>query len=166
LVYEELRRLARIQLSHEHPGHTLRPTALVHEAWLRMIDQREVDWQNRAHFFGLAAQMIRRTLVDHARARLREKRGGGVTMVSLDESIDAPEQERLVDLIAIDEALDKLAKIDAEQSRLVELRFFGGLSVEETAVVMGSSTATIKREWAIAKSWLYRALTVAPQGRK
>ncbi len=154
LVYAELRRLAANYLRRERPGHTLQPTALVHEAYLRLIDQTQVHWQNRAHFFGVAAQMMRRILVDHARSQQAEKRGGEYQKFSLDENIDVS-GERASDLVALDEALERLAQIDPDKSRVVELRFFGGLSVEETAEVLGVSAPTVKRHWRLAKAWLY-----------
>jgi RNA polymerase sigma factor (TIGR02999 family) len=154
LVYAELRRLAANYLRRERQGHTLQPTALVHEAYLRMIDQTQVRWQNRAHFFGVAAQMMRRILVDHARSQQAEKRGGDVQKFSLDENIDVS-GERAADLVALDEALARLAEIDPQKSRIVELRFFGGLSVEETAEVLNVSAPTVKRQWRMAKAWLF-----------
>lgn len=157
LVYDELRRLARSYLRRERPDHTLQATALVHEAYLRLIDQHSVSWQNRAHFFGIAAQMMRRILVNHALARATAKRGGPAQKLSLDESIGVADQ-RDVDLLALDEALKQLESLDAQQSRIVELRFFGGLSIEETAAVLSLSPATIKREWSTARLWLKRQL--------
>jgi RNA polymerase sigma factor (TIGR02999 family) len=157
LVYGELRRLAARYLRRERPGHTLQSTALVHEAWMKLIDQRSVQWQNRAHFFGVAAQMIRRILVDYARSRHAAKRGAHACKLSLDEAVEVPRQ-RDVDLIALDDALDGLAKIDPQQGRIVELRFFAGLSIEETAEVLHVSPATVKREWVSAKAWLYREM--------
>ena len=154
LIYGELRRLAGGYLRRERQGHTLEPTALVHEAYLRMVDQTQVRWQNRAHFFGVAAQMMRRILVDHARAHQAEKRGGEAQILSLDENIDVS-AERSAELVALDEALERLAELDPEKSRVVELRFFGGLSVEETAEVLGVSAPTVKRHWRMAKAWLY-----------
>lgn len=155
-VYDELRRLARGYLRRERGDHSLPPTALVHEAYLRLVDQRRVQWQNRTHFFAIAAHLMRRILVDHARARGAEKRGASVT-VPLD---DANERVHLpdVDVLALDVALDKLASIDERQSRLVELRFFGGLSVTETAAVLGIAPITVKRDWALARAWLFREL--------
>jgi RNA polymerase sigma factor (TIGR02999 family) len=132
----------------------LQPTALVHEAYLRMVDQTQVQWQNRAHFFGVAAQMMRRILVDHARGQSAEKRGGEFQKLSLDENIDVS-GERASDLVALDEALDRLAALDPQKSKIVELRFFGGLSVEETAEVLGVSAPTVKRQWRMAKAWLF-----------
>ena len=158
LVYDELRLLAGRYLRRERAGHTLQSTALVHEAYLRLIDQRNVQWQNRAHFFAVAAQMIRRILVDHARKTQTEKRGGQAPRLSLDEAM-AVAQDRDVDLVALDDALNGLAEIDEQQARIVELRFFGGLSIEETAEVLKISPATVKRDWVMAKSWLYREMT-------
>jgi RNA polymerase sigma factor (TIGR02999 family) len=157
LVYEELRRLARTHLRRERPGHTLQCTALVHEAWLRMIGQQEVSWQNRSHFYGVAAQMIRRILVDHARARRTHKRGDDAPRISLDHAVAVRQNEDL-DLVALDDALNSLASIDPRQSRLVELRYFAGLSIEETAEVLEVSTATVKRDWLSARAWLRREL--------
>ncbi|MDT7541889.1 MAG: hypothetical protein QOE33_1793 [Acidobacteriota bacterium] len=154
LVYAELRRLAASYLRRERSDHTLQPTALVHEAYLRMVDQTQVRWQNRAHFFGVAAQMMRRILVDHARSQHAEKRGGDAQKLSLDENIDVS-GERAAELVALDEALSRLAEIDPQKSRVVELRFFGGLSVEETAEVLGVSAPTVKRHWRLAKAWLF-----------
>ena len=158
LVYGELRRLARHYLQQEKQGHTLSSTALVHEAYLRLVNQREVTWQNRAHFFGVASQMMRRILVDHARKRASAKRGGESLTLALDDSIAAT-QGKAVDLVALDHALVGLAKLDERQSRLVELRFFGGLSIEETSEVLGVSTPTVKRDWASARAWLFRELS-------
>jgi len=157
LVYQELHRLALIYLRRERPDHTLQSTALVHEAFLRLVDQTRVEWRNRAHFFGVAAQMIRRILVDYARTRRRRKRGGDACKLSLDEAIAAAESKD-IDLLALDEALEKLAALDPQQSRIVELRFFGGLSIEETAEVLGISPATVKRDWMMARAWLYQNL--------
>ena len=156
-VYQELRRMADRYLRFESPGHTLQPTALVHEAYLRLIDQTKVSWQNRAHFFGVAAQMMRRILVDHARTKQRDKRGGPARKLSLDEAMDVS-KERAADLVALDSALESLTEIDARKSRVVELRFFGGLSVEETAEVLAVSPQTIMRDWKLAKAWLYQEL--------
>jgi RNA polymerase sigma factor (TIGR02999 family) len=153
-VYDELRRLASNYLRRERVGHTLQPTALVHEAYIRLVDQTRVEWQNRAHFFGVAAQMMRRILVDHARAQAADKRGGDAQKLSLDENIDVSAM-RPSELVALDEALERLAQLDPQKSRLVELRFFGGLSVEETAEVLGVSAPTVKRQWRMAKAWLY-----------
>lgn len=157
-VYDELRRQAARYLRREKAGHTLQPTALIHEAYLRLVDQRNVQWQNRAHFFGIAAQMMRRILVDHARTKKRAKRGGSDVKVSLADAT-IPVNERDLDVVALDEALTRLAEIDEQQSRVVELRFFSGLTVEETAEVMGISPATVKRDWSVAKAWLHRELS-------
>jgi RNA polymerase sigma factor (TIGR02999 family) len=158
LVYQELKRLAARYLRRERSDHTLQSTALVHEAWLRLIDQRQVHWQNRAQFFGVAAEMIRRILIDHARGRQAAKRGDGAIKLSLDEALFTPDRRDL-DLVALDDALQDLARLDPQQSRLVELRYFAGLSIEESAEVLGVSPATVKREWAAAKAWLYRELS-------
>lgn len=161
LVYDELRRLAQLYLSREKPGHTLSSTALVHEAYLRLVKQKDVTWQNRAHFFGVAARMMRRILVDHARRHGYAKRGGGAVTLALDETM-APAPQREVSLVALDDALDTLAKLDERQSRMVELRFFGGLSIEETSEVLGVSAPTVKREWASARAWLFREISGSP----
>ena len=158
LVYSELRKLARKYMLSEKPGHTLEPTALVHEAYLRLIDQNRVSWQNRAHFFGVAANIIRRILVDHARARHRIKRGGCELKVTWAADLKVPDQAG-VDLVALDDALKTLSDLDPQQARVVELRFFGGLSIEETASVLSISPATVKREWSTARVWLYREVT-------
>ena len=158
VVYQELKRLAVIHLSREDPNHTLQPTALVHEAYLRLVDQTHVDWRNRAHFFGVAAEMMRRILVNHALARRAAKRGGDDTRISLDDAVSFFES-RDVDLVALDEALAALTQLDARQGRIVELRFFAGLSIEETAEVLAVSPATVKREWGSAKAWLHREIT-------
>jgi RNA polymerase sigma factor (TIGR02999 family) len=158
LVYQELKRLAARYLRRERREHTLQSTALVHEAWLRLIDQNHVHWQNRAQFFGVAGEMIRRILIDHARNRQAAKRGDGAIKLSLDEALGAPDR-RDFDLVALDDALKDLAKLDPKQGKLVELRFFAGLSIEESAEVLGVSPATVKREWAAAKAWLYRELS-------
>jgi RNA polymerase sigma factor (TIGR02999 family) len=154
LVYNELRRLAGGYMRRERNDHTLQPTALVHEAYLKLVEQRSVNWQSRAHFFGIAAQLMRRILVDHARGHLRDKRGGGVIPVPLDEAlVFAPEQSS--ELVKLDQSLDRLAKFDPRQSKIVELRFFGGLTVEQTAEVLGISSKTVKRDWSVAKAWLH-----------
>jgi len=158
LVYQELRRLADHYMSHERVSHTLQPTALVNEAYLRLIDQTRVNWQNRAHFFGIAAQLMRRILLDHARAHHAGKRGGVAKRLSLDEAAILPE-ERASDLIALDEALEELAKFDERKSKIVELRFFGGLGVDETAEVLDIHRATVLRDWSVAKAWLHRELS-------
>ena len=177
LVYGELRRLADRQLRAERRNHTLQRTALVHEAYLRLINQKNVSWQGHAQFIGLAAQLMRRILIDHARARRRAKRGGGVAPISLDQTgmilgsgdeegqrVEALEvvENPAVDLAAIDEALTRLEALDPKQGRIVELRFFGGLSIEEAAEVLGVSPATVKREWALARAWLHRELVSEP----
>ena len=154
LIYAELRSLAANYLRRERSDHTLQPTALVHEAYLRLVNQTQVRWQNRAHFFGVAAQMMRRILVDHARKTHAEKRGSDIPNLSLDENIEVS-HERAAELVALDDALSALAAIDEQKSRIVELRFFGGLSVEETAEVLGVSAPTVKRQWRMAKAWLY-----------
>ena len=156
-VYSELRRLAVHYLSQEPVGHTLQPTALVHEAYLRLIDQRQVDWRNRAQFLGLAAGMMRRILVNHARDRAARKRGGRAERVSL-SLVEAPSGRPDVELIALEEALERLAALDARKSRVVELKFFGGLTVEEIAEVLQVSRATVEREWSFARAWLYDAI--------
>ncbi len=158
MVYDELRRLARSYLGRERPDHTLQSTALVHEAYLRLIEQKNVTWQNRAHFFGIAAQMMRRILVDHARNRQAVKRGSGASKLTLDEGL-ADTNQREVDLVALDQALHTLSRIDPQQSQIVELRFFGGLSIEDTSEVLKISPATVKRNWAMAKAWLYREMS-------
>jgi RNA polymerase sigma factor (TIGR02999 family) len=158
LVYDELRRQAAAQLHRERVNHTLQPTALVHEVYLRLVNQKHLGWQNRAHFFGLTAQMMRRILVDHARSHRAEKRGGAELRLTLDEGVAATPQRDL-DVMALDEALVKLEKIDSQKSRMVELRFFSGLSIEDTAEVMGLSPRTVTRQWQTAKAWLHRELT-------
>ena len=158
LVYEELRRLAHHYLSRERPDHTLQSTALVHEAYLRLAGQNPPQWQNRAHFFGIAAHLMRQILVEHARGRGAAKRGGAVTRLTLDESI-AGAQPSDVDLIVLDEALQQLTERDAQQGRIVELRFFAGLTIEDTSEVLGISPATVKREWTLARAWLFRAMS-------
>lgn len=166
MVYAELRRQARVQLSRERATHTLQPTALVHEAFLRLVDQRSARWRNRAQFFGVAAQLMRRILVDHARARDAAKRGGGAVRIPLDEASEdaATAQIPEVDVLLVDEALERLASLDERQARVVELRYFGGLSVEEAAAVLDVSEITIKRDWAMAKAWLFRELTGGSAG--
>ena len=158
IVYDELRRQAARYLRREQAGHTLQTTALIHEAYVRLVDQRNVQWQNRAHFFGIAAQLMRRILVDHARTKKRVKRGGSKVQVSLADATVATTGPDL-DIVALDEALERLEKLDQQQSRVVELRYFSGLTVEETAEVMGISTATVKREWSLARAWLHRELS-------
>lgn len=158
LVYEELRNQAARYLRRERVGHTLQTTALIHEAYLKLVDQKNVHWQNRAHFFGIAAQLMRRILVDHARSKKRAKRGGSDIRVSFNEA-NMLGQAKDLDIVALDEALERLAAIDEQQSRIVELRFFSGLTVEETAAVLSISPATVKRDWSMAKAWLHRELT-------
>jgi len=160
ILYEELRQLARRYMRQERPGHTLQSTAIVHEAFIRLIDQN-VEWNSRAHFFSIAAKMMRRILIDHARAHAASKRGACVAHVPVEEHpLSAPERE--IDLVALDEALERLAKVDPQRSRIVELRYFGGLSNEESAEVLGISPATIQRQWTGARAWLYRELTNRP----
>lgn len=158
LVYGELRAIAGRYLSRESSSHTLQSTALVHEAYMKLVGQRNVRWQNRAHFFGIAAQMMRRILVDHARHQHRLKRGGPTPTLSLDEAMGASEPETEVDLLALDDALTSLTLIDPRGARVVELRFFSGLTVEETAEVMTISAGTVKRDWNTARAWLYREM--------
>jgi RNA polymerase sigma factor (TIGR02999 family) len=157
LVYDELRQLAASYLRRERPEHTLQPTALVHEAYVRLVGQRNINWQHRSHFFGVAAHLMRLILVDHARARRSGKRGGGLLAVPADDVLDLAEHRDL-DVIALDDALSALARLDEQQSRIVELRYFGGLSVEETAEALGVSTPTVKRDWAVAKLWMRREI--------
>jgi RNA polymerase sigma factor (TIGR02999 family) len=161
LVYGELRRLASAYLRRERSNHTLQSTALVHEAFLRMVNQQEVQWKNRAHFYGIAAQMIRRILVDYARSQHAEKRGAGAIKLELDEAMAVPQSSSQVDLLGLSDALDRLAEMDERQSRVVELRFFAGLSIEETAEVLHLSPASIKREWQTARAWLFREMSAA-----
>ena len=158
LVYKELQRLAHQYLDKERAGHTMLTTDLVHEAYLRLVDQQYVRWQNRAHFFGIAATLMRRILVDHARGKQRVKRGAGAQRVSLEETATVVSRQSKVDILALDEALTRLAGIDERKARVVELRFFGGLEVEETAEFLKISAATVLREWKMAKAWLHRAL--------
>lgn len=158
LVYDELRRRARAHLRLENPGHTLQPTALVHETFLRLAGQKNPNCQNRAHFLAFASQMIRRILLDHARLRHRLKRGGNPLRVTWVENLSGQQADGL-DLEALDDALTRLAEFDPTQSRIVELRFFGGLTIEETADVLNISPATVKRDWAMARAWLYKELT-------
>jgi RNA polymerase sigma factor (TIGR02999 family) len=159
LVYGELHRQAARYLRNEHRCQTLQTTALIHEAYVRLVGQTDVQWQSRTHFFAFAAQVMRHVLVDHARAKLRDKRGGDAVKVPLEEAVTITVNEQDVDLIALDEALDRLAKIDAHQVRLVELRYFGGLSLEETAEALKISRATAARDWNVARAWLHRELT-------
>lgn len=159
LVYEELRRQASRYLRRERPWHTLQTTALIHEAYLKLVDQKEVKWQNRAHFFAIAAQAMRRILVDYARSRKRDKRGGEDVKLQLDEAQNVSTGERNIDLVALDEALTRLSKFDARQARIVELRYFSGLDIDETAGILGISNATVRRDWNIAKAWLHQQIT-------
>jgi RNA polymerase sigma factor (TIGR02999 family) len=158
IIYNDLRRLAGAYLSNERKDHTLQPTALVHEAYIRLVDWENVSWQNRAHFFAVAAQVMRRILVDHARGKKAEKRGGFEQLLSLDEAVGFQEKKD-VDLVALDDALNELEKSDPRQAKIVELRFFGGLTIEETAEALRISPATVKNEWAFAKAWLRVELT-------
>jgi RNA polymerase sigma factor (TIGR02999 family) len=158
LVYGELREIAERHFRRERPGHTLQPTAVVHEAYFRLVDQTRVTWKNRGHFFAIASQAMRRILIDHARARQAEKRGGKETQVTLDVGVASPEPADDVDLLALDEALVRLKALDDAQARIVELRFFGGLSIEETAEAMETSPSSVKREFRSARAWLFREL--------
>jgi RNA polymerase sigma factor (TIGR02999 family) len=160
VVYDELRRLASHYMRREREGHTLQATALVHEAYMKLVEQRSVNWQSRAHFFGIAAQIMRRLLVDHARGRLRDKRGAGQHLVPLEEAlVFSPEQSS--GLVELDSALDRLETMDPRQARIVELRFFAGLTVEEAAEVLRVSPKTVKRDWSVAKAWLHGELKAA-----
>ncbi len=161
LVYGELRLMARRYMARQNPGHTLQTTALINEAYLKLVGQEEKHWQNRAHFFGVAAQAMRHILVDYARSRQYAKRGGGEQAVSLDEALTVS-SERAAELVALDDALEQLAKVDPRKCRVVELRFFGGLSVEETAEVLKVSEVTVMRDWSMAKAWLHRELSRSP----
>ncbi len=154
MVYADLRRVAAGYMRREGAGHALQPTALVHEAYVRLIDQKQVKWRNRAHFFGVAAGLMRRILVDHARRRRAEKRGGDWERVTLTGDEVATDAHKEIDVLALDEALERLAEFDPQQERIVELRYFGGLTIEETAEIVGISAATVVREWTIAKAWL------------
>jgi len=158
VVYQELRRLARRHLRAEEAAHSLQATALVNDVYIRLVDQKQVNWQNRAHFFGAAAQIIRRVLVDHARARHRLKRGGDTLRITLNEEINVAVPTE-VDIVALDNVLNRLAALDPQQERIIELRFFTGLSIEETAAALNISPATVKRDWTTARAWLYRELT-------
>lgn len=159
LVYEELHRQAARYLRRERAGHTLQTTALIHEAYLRLIDQRDMQWESRTHFFAIAAQMMRRVLVDYARAKHREKRGGDDVRLPLEDVMLVAADEKGIDLMALDQALTRLGAVDEQQSRVVELRYFGGLSLEKTAEVLHISRATAARDWDVAKAWLRRELT-------
>jgi RNA polymerase sigma factor (TIGR02999 family) len=160
-VYDELRGLARAFLSRERGGHTLQPTALVNEAYLRLVDQTRVNWQNRAHFYGIASRIMRRVLIDHARAHATEKRGGTAIHLSIDD-VQVPLEQRAADFVALDEALEKLEQFDERKCRIVEMRFFGGLNDEEIAAVLGVATRTVLRDWKKARLWLYRELSQEP----
>jgi RNA polymerase sigma factor (TIGR02999 family) len=157
VLYAELRKLARHLLAVERPDHTLQPTALVHEAYIRLVDQRSVDWKNRAHFMGMAATMMRRILINHAKAHKAAKREGYADAITLDDALGVFTNPQ-VDLLDLDHSLDRLSELDPQQGKVVELRYFGGLSIEETAEVMGISTATVKREWGTARLWLIQQL--------
>ena len=159
LVYEELRRQASRYLRKERSNHTLQTTALIHEAYLKLIDQKNVEWQNRAHFFAIAAQAMRRILVDYARERHRAKRGGAAENLSLEKAAFIVSKEKSLDLVALDEALTRLSKFDERQARVVELKFFSGLDIDETAEVLGVSNATVRRDWNMAKAWLHQEIT-------
>jgi RNA polymerase sigma factor (TIGR02999 family) len=158
LVYDEMRRLARYHLRQQRPNHTLQTTALVHEAYLRLAEQKSLQVENRAHFLGIAAQLMRWILVDYERNRRTAKRGAGVTRLTLDPSVAVHSQNLEVELLALDEALDRLAKLDIQQSQIIELRYFGGLSIEDTSEFLGISPATVKRSWASARAWLRREM--------
>ena len=158
IIYDELRKLANNYLRQERTNHTLQPTALVHEAYMKLVDHTRINWQNRAHFLGMSANIMRQILIDHARRHRAEKRGGEHENLQLEETFVVVSKERPVDLLALDEALEKLAELDPVKSRLVELRYFGGLTVEETAEVMGVSEITVKRHWRMAKAWLAEAI--------
>jgi RNA polymerase sigma factor (TIGR02999 family) len=160
LVYQELRSLASAYLRRERPDHTLQPTALVHEAYIRLVDQRNVTWENRHHFFGAAAQLMRRILMDHARSHLAEKRGSGVAKVALTEAV-VMSQEQPAQMLLLNDCLTRLAALDPQQGQIVELRVFGGLTVEEITAIMGISSSTVKRDWALAKAWLSREIGTA-----
>lgn len=160
LIYDDLHRIAARHLRQEKPEHTLQATALINEVWLRLVGERTISWQNRAHFFGVSAEIMRRILVDHARRKQAGKRGGGMATIVLDENVDWSD-ERDVSLVALDDALVALALLDPQQSKVVELRFFAGLTVEETAEVLGVSPTTIKREWRTARAWLLNEMAKA-----
>ena len=164
LVHRELRGMAQRAMAGEHAGHTLQPTALVNEVYLRLVDIKSVQWNDRAHFFALSARLMRRILVDLARSKRNQKRGGGVPTVSLDDA-SIPAQERAKDLVALDEALQRLSALDPRRSQVVELRFFGGLGVEETAEVLNVSRHTVMRDWTLARTWLFRELRSTPRKR-
>lgn len=157
-VYEDLRRRAAAYMRAERPGHSLQTTGLVHEAFIKLVDKKEIDWQDRNHFFAVAAQAMRRILVDHARTRKREKRGGNNEDLPLDEARQASGNVSRIDLVALDEALGRLATFDERQARIVELKYFGGMTLDETAEVLGTSRETVKRDWQIARAWLRQQL--------
>jgi RNA polymerase sigma-70 factor (ECF subfamily) len=159
VIYDDLHAQAARAMRREGGEHTLQATALVHEAYLRLVDQKHVDWKNRAHFFAIAAQSMRRVLVDHARGRLAEKRGGGVEKVTLSDAAVGVNDDDAVDVLALHDALERLAALDPDQARVVELRYFGGMNIDETAEALGISAATVKREWAVARAWLKRELS-------
>jgi RNA polymerase sigma factor (TIGR02999 family) len=159
LIYDELHRRAAAYMRRERRNHTLQPTALVHEAYLKLIGQRNADWNDRQHFFAIASQVMRRILVDHARTRNRQKRGGSQEDLPLEEALLAGVEEANIDLLALDEAMARLAKFDPQQERLVELRYFGGMSLDEAAAALGISRATAARDWQVAKAWLHREMT-------
>ncbi|HVF39890.1 MAG TPA: sigma-70 family RNA polymerase sigma factor [Gemmatimonadaceae bacterium] len=161
LVYDELHRAAARAMRSESDGHTLQPTALVNEVYLRLVDQTDAEWKNRSQFYGVAAQVMRRVLVDYARTRMAEKRGGGLRAVTLDEINDGGSASSTINFLALHDALDKLATLDPDQVRIVELRYFTGLTIEETAEALDISAATVKREWAVARAWLRRELDAA-----
>lgn len=161
LVYDEMRRIARSFISRERPGHTLQPTALANEAYLRLVGQHSVSWQGRAHFYSVAATMMRRVLINHARTRAAEKRGGAAVRLSL-EDVDVPAEERAADVVAMDEALDRLSQFSERGSKIVEMRFFAGMSDDEIAEVLGVSTRTVLRDWKAARLWLFRELSQNP----
>jgi RNA polymerase sigma factor (TIGR02999 family) len=162
VVYKELRRIAHCELRKERPNHTLQSTALVHEAYFRLVGQNLPQWESRTHFYAIAAQLMRQILVDYARRRRASKRGSGVCMLTLDDAMVLPQREN-VDVVAIDDALNTLAEVDPRQSRVVELRFFAGLSLEEISQVMGIATATVQRDWTAARAWLHREISRRPR---
>jgi RNA polymerase sigma factor (TIGR02999 family) len=157
IVYNELRRIARAHLRHETTNHSLQPTALVHDAYLRLIELDRIDWQSRAQFFCIASNLMRRILVEHARARRANKRGGGISIILLDEAM-VPSSGRAPEIIALDDALNRLAQLDERQAKIIEMRFFAGMTEEETGDVLGISVRTVKRDWRVAKAWLFREL--------
>lgn len=159
LVYDELKKRARAHFRKEHARHTLQTSAIVHETYLKLADQRQVNWENRGHFFWVASEVMRRILVDHARARKRQKRGGGIEMLTLDSTLRVAAESSEVDLLELNDALESLAEKDIQQAKIVELRYFGGCSIEETAATLGIAPATVKRDWACAKAWLHSQLT-------